>query len=68
MTTDSSSLRWVKSSYSGQGGTCVEWAPAHASTTDIVAVRDSKVPTGPVLNVPADAFTAFVTGVKDGTV
>ncbi|MFH8616545.1 DUF397 domain-containing protein [Streptomyces sp. NPDC017979] len=69
MTPDSHALRWVKSSYSvNNGGSCVEWAPDHASATGVVPVRDSKVPTGPVLNVPADAFTAFVTGVKDGTV
>ncbi|MFH8616597.1 DUF397 domain-containing protein [Streptomyces sp. NPDC017979] len=61
-------LNWIKSSYSGSGGTCVEWAPAHASTTGVVPVRDSKVPAGPVLHVPATAFAAFVAGVKDGTV
>ncbi|MGW5677542.1 DUF397 domain-containing protein [Streptomyces sp. NPDC003860] len=60
---------WVKSSYSdANGGDCVEWAPAHASATGVVPVRDSKVPAGPVLNVPATAFAAFVTGVKDGAV
>ncbi|MGW4201127.1 DUF397 domain-containing protein [Streptomyces sp. NPDC004726] len=52
---------WVKSSYSGQGGTCVEWAPAYASATGIVPVRDSKRPTGPVLMVPQDAFAGLVT-------
>ncbi|MEU9609678.1 DUF397 domain-containing protein [Streptomyces sp. NPDC048057] len=60
---------WVKSSYSDpNGGNCVEWAPAHASATDVVPVRDSKVPAGPVLRVPATAFAAFVAGIKDGTV
>ncbi|MCB5907083.1 DUF397 domain-containing protein [Streptomyces pinistramenti] len=67
MTTDSLPLIWFKSSYSGgNGGTCVEWAPAHATTTGIVPVRDSKNPSGPVLNVPADAFSSFVSGVKAG--
>lgn len=67
--TNSSPLRWVKSSHSGDnGGACVEWAPASASATGVVPVRDSKVPAGPVLNVPAGAFAAFVAGVKDGTV
>ncbi|WP_326699245.1 DUF397 domain-containing protein [Streptomyces sp. NBC_01754] len=60
------SLRWYKSSYSDNGGTCVEWAPARAATTGTVPVRDSKNPDGPVLTVPATAFTAFVTGVKTG--
>ncbi|WP_066955327.1 DUF397 domain-containing protein [Streptomyces lushanensis] len=64
MTNDSP--RWVKSSYSGNGGTCVEWAPAYASATGVVPVRDSKDPSGPVLNVPAAAFASFVAGVKAG--
>ncbi|MFF2849552.1 DUF397 domain-containing protein [Streptomyces sp. NPDC058001] len=66
-TTNSPPLRWVKSSYSVEnGGSCVEWAPAHASATGIVPVRDSKDPRGPVLNLPADAFTSFVSGIKTG--
>ncbi|MGX2995591.1 DUF397 domain-containing protein [Streptomyces sp. JNUCC 64] len=57
--------QWVASSYSGNGGThCVEWAPAHASVTGTVPVRDSKNPGGPVLNLPAHAFASFVAGVK----
>ncbi|MFG2669960.1 DUF397 domain-containing protein [Streptomyces sp. NPDC048445] len=64
--TDYPSLQWVKSSYSGNGGSCVEWAPSSASATGRVPVRDSKDPSGPVLTVPADAFASFVTGVKAG--
>ncbi|MFF8613216.1 DUF397 domain-containing protein [Streptomyces sp. NPDC015350] len=64
--TDSPSFLWLKSSYSGGGGSCVEWAPAHASTTGIVPVRDSKNPHGPVLAVPAASFASFVAGVKAG--
>ncbi|WP_063834497.1 DUF397 domain-containing protein [Streptomyces griseolus] len=52
MTTDSATPAWVKSSYSGNGGTCVEWAPGHAATTGAVPVRDSKNPGGPVLTGP----------------
>ncbi|MFB7951829.1 DUF397 domain-containing protein [Streptomyces sp. NPDC056045] len=59
-------LLWVKSSYSGSGGTCVEWAPAHASATGVVPVRDSKDPHGPVLAVPAASFASFVAGVRAG--
>ncbi|SCK09770.1 protein of unknown function [Streptomyces sp. ScaeMP-e48] len=67
MTTASlSEQQWVKSSYSGNGGTCVEWAPHTATTTGIVPVRDSKNTTGPVLSIPAAAFSAFVTGIKSG--
>ncbi|MGW3831440.1 DUF397 domain-containing protein [Streptomyces microflavus] len=67
MTTASpSAQQWVKSSYSNNGGSCVEWAPHTASTTGLVPVRDSKNTTGPVLSIPAAAFSAFVTGVKSG--
>ncbi|MGW8485545.1 DUF397 domain-containing protein [Streptomyces sp. NPDC055886] len=66
MTTESTTPQWVKSSYSDNGGTCVEWAPATASATSIVPVRDSKNPGGPALSLAADAFTSFVAGVKAG--
>ncbi|TSB19390.1 DUF397 domain-containing protein [Streptomyces benahoarensis] len=66
MTTDSLPLTWFKSSYSGSGGSCVEWAPAHAAATGIVPLRDSKDPHGPALTVPATAFASFVAGVKAG--
>ncbi|MEU1169093.1 DUF397 domain-containing protein [Streptomyces microflavus] len=66
MTTETTTQQWVKSSYSDNGGTCVEWAPRTASTTGIVPVRDSKNTTGPVLSIRAAAFSAFVTGVKSG--
>ncbi|GAB2911917.1 MULTISPECIES: DUF397 domain-containing protein [unclassified Streptomyces] len=66
MTTESTTPQWVKSSYSDNGGTCVEWAPATASTTGIVPVRDSKNPDGPALAVAAAAFSSFVAGVKAG--
>ncbi|MEU5160218.1 DUF397 domain-containing protein [Streptomyces sp. NPDC020875] len=64
MTTDP--LNWIKSSYSGSGGSCVEWAPDHIAITGLVPVRDSKNPTGPSLAVREQAFSAFVTGVKTG--
>ncbi|MET8501722.1 DUF397 domain-containing protein [Streptomyces microflavus] len=66
MTTETTTQQWVKSSYSGNGGSCVEWAPRTASTTGLVPVRDSKNTTGPVLSIPAAAFSAFVSGVKSG--
>ncbi|RDG36706.1 DUF397 domain-containing protein [Streptomyces corynorhini] len=64
--TDAPSSLWLKSSYSGGGGSCVEWAPARATATGIVPVRDSKVPRGPVLTVRTHAFASFVTGIKSG--
>ncbi|MEW1610623.1 MULTISPECIES: DUF397 domain-containing protein [unclassified Streptomyces] len=66
MTTESTTHQWVKSSYSDTGGSCVEWAPRTASTTGIVPVRDSKNTNGPVLSLPAAAFSTFVTGIKSG--
>ncbi|MDJ1638988.1 DUF397 domain-containing protein [Streptomyces pakalii] len=66
MTSEFTTPQWVKSTYSGNGGSCVEWAPATASTTGIVPVRDSKNPGGPALSLAADAFTSFVAGVKAG--
>ncbi|KAB7849297.1 DUF397 domain-containing protein [Streptomyces mobaraensis] len=58
--------KWIKSSYSGNGGgTCVEWAPAHAPSGTI-PVRDSKRPTGPILHLPTTAFADLVSALKDG--
>jgi len=55
-------LSWQKSSYSGSnGGQCIEVAASGG-----VLVRDSKNPDGPVLTFPADAWGAFVAGVKSG--
>ncbi|MEU9414199.1 DUF397 domain-containing protein [Streptomyces sp. NPDC048272] len=48
---------WRKASYSStNGGECVEVA----SRPCLVAVRDSKVPDGPVFTVGRAAFAAFV--------
>ncbi|WP_406399040.1 DUF397 domain-containing protein [Streptomyces uncialis] len=52
---------WIKSSYSvDNGGSCVEWSPASATTTGIVPVRDSKRTHGPVLTVSVRAFAGLV--------
>ncbi|MEU3598909.1 DUF397 domain-containing protein [Streptomyces sp. NPDC006798] len=64
MTASPDTLAWIKSSYSSNGGACVEWAPEHTATTGVVPVRDSKNPTGPALAIAAPAFAAFVNGVK----
>ena len=68
MTTDPLPLTWLKSSYSGSGGSCVEWAPAHATATGVVPVRDSKSVDGPALAFRTDAFAAFVGGVRNGAI
>ncbi|GGZ25325.1 hypothetical protein GCM10010387_18550 [Streptomyces inusitatus] len=52
--------RWVKSSYSDNGGACVEWAPASVSTAGVVPVRDSKRTDGPVLMLTPAAFAGLV--------
>ncbi|MFJ2116723.1 DUF397 domain-containing protein [Streptomyces sp. NPDC087850] len=57
---------WFKSSYSDNGGDCIEVAVSLVASHGVVPVRDSKNPAGPALNVPTDAFTSFVTGIKAG--
>ncbi|MBB1243469.1 DUF397 domain-containing protein [Streptomyces durbertensis] len=54
---------WVKSSYSGGNGACVE---VKAPTLTAVAVRDSKNPTGPAIGFEPSAWTAFVGAVDSG--
>jgi hypothetical protein len=61
VTTRSDSPRWFKSSYSDNGGNCVEVA---TNLSGVVPVRDSKTSGGPVLNFRAEAFAAFVAGIK----
>jgi Domain of unknown function (DUF397) len=61
---DLSGAPWFTSSYSNNGGECIEAAPGFIPGA--VPVRDSKDPHGPALIFPADAFAAFVTAVKAG--
>ncbi|NJP66420.1 DUF397 domain-containing protein [Streptomyces spiramenti] len=61
------SPRWFKSSYSANGGQCVEVAANLTASHGVVPVRDSKHTTGPTFSVPAGAFAAFVDGVKSGS-
>ncbi|GAA2147316.1 DUF397 domain-containing protein [Kitasatospora kazusensis] len=57
-------LAWRKSTFSGsQGGDCIEVADG---VPGVMPVRDSKDPGGPALVFPADAWSAFVDGVKAG--
>ena len=55
MTTESP--RWFKSSYSNNGGDCVEVA---ANVPGAVPVRDSKDPHGPQLLLTREAFAGLV--------
>ncbi|MEV7940773.1 DUF397 domain-containing protein [Kitasatospora sp. NPDC088264] len=52
-----------KSSYSDNGGACVEVA---ANVPGVVPVRDSKDPEGPALAFSPDGFAAFVAAVRTG--
>lgn len=58
---------WVKSTYSGgEGGNCIEWAPAHIAAHGVVPVRDSKVPHGPQLSMSPVGWAGFLAAVKNG--
>ncbi|WP_217228246.1 DUF397 domain-containing protein [Streptomyces anulatus] len=55
---------WRKSSYSGpEKDSCLEVQDHHPTA---VPVRDSKVPGGPSLLIPAAGWTSFVDAVKRG--
>ncbi|EXU63518.1 hypothetical protein Z951_35455 [Streptomyces sp. PRh5] len=64
MTTESP--RWYKSSYSGNGGQCIEVAANLAASRGEVPVRDSKDPHGPALVFEPCAWSSFVAAVKGG--
>ncbi|MFJ7204422.1 DUF397 domain-containing protein [Streptomyces sp. NPDC098789] len=57
-------LAWTKSTYSSDGGNCLE--VASGQLIGAVPVRDSKNPTGPALVVTGAQWTAFVNAVKGG--
>ncbi|MGW2279335.1 DUF397 domain-containing protein [Streptomyces sp. NPDC001770] len=59
-------FHWFKSSYSANGGQCVEVATNLAAAHGTVPVRDSKDTSSPVLGLSTGSFGAFVAGVKAG--
>lgn len=62
---DVSRAQWRKSSYSsGNGGNCVEVA---RNLPGLVAVRDSKDPSGPALAFTPGEWQDFAAAVKAGT-
>ena len=58
---DLSRAAWRKSTYSNNGGNCVDVA---AGTAGMVAVRDSKDPSGPKLAFTPEQWAAFTSIVK----
>jgi len=54
---------WVKSSYSGPQGNCVEVARL---ADGAVAVRNSRHPDGPALIFTTAEWDAFLSGATDG--
>ncbi|MEU2614453.1 DUF397 domain-containing protein [Micromonospora sp. NPDC007271] len=64
--TDLAGAVWRTSSRSNDQGLCVEVADNLARTAGVVAVRDSKDPSGPVLTVSPPGWTAFVEAIRDG--
>jgi hypothetical protein len=53
---------WFKSTRSASNGNCVEVAFA----VQMVAIRDSKDPTGPVLRFTRSAWQDFLTSIRAG--
>ncbi|MCN9239431.1 DUF397 domain-containing protein [Streptomyces sp. RY43-2] len=51
---------FVKSSYSSTAGECVEVA---RNVPDVVAVRDSKAPDGPMLRLAPHAWAEFTSSL-----
>jgi len=55
-------LIWIKSSYSGPNGDdCVEVA---TNLPGLIAVRDSKDPSGPMLTFSPAAWNNFLAGIR----
>lgn len=55
-------LSWRKASFSTADGECVEVARAR----DVIAIRDSKNPDGPMLCFAMDQWEKFLAAAKDG--
>ncbi|MBD0669634.1 DUF397 domain-containing protein [Streptomyces sp. CBMA156] len=60
---DLTTASWVKSTYSQQGGDCLEVA---RGSRDLLPVRDSKDRHGPALVFRAEAWASFVAAVRSG--
>jgi hypothetical protein len=56
-------MNWRRSSKPCESGACVEIA----SAGDVIAVRNSRSPDGPMLTFGRDAWADFVAKVKSGS-
>lgn len=57
---EATGMTWRKSSYSSNGGNCVETA----SDSGVVMVRDTKNPDGVALVIDAAAWSKFVIALR----
>jgi hypothetical protein len=64
--TDTPALVWAKSSFSNNGGNCVEVSRSLLDTTGVLVVRDSKNPDGGQLRFTPSEWTAFLKGAAAG--
>ncbi|MET7487152.1 DUF397 domain-containing protein [Streptomyces sp. NPDC005538] len=62
--TTTETLRWFKSSYSSNGGDCIEVSAHLVAPRGLVPVRDSKNTDGPVLGFETAAWSSFIGGIK----
>ncbi|MFD6326282.1 DUF397 domain-containing protein [Streptomyces sp. NPDC058442] len=63
--TDLHGVRWLRSSYSTGANNCVETArPATGPGAGLLAVRDSKAPSGPALLISPGSWTKFVAALR----
>ncbi|MFF3442890.1 DUF397 domain-containing protein [Streptosporangium sp. NPDC002721] len=62
---DLSTAEFRKSSRSGGGDNCVEVA---TNLPGLIAVRDSKDPTGPMLTFSPTTWNNFLTGIRSGEI
>ncbi|MFF7858709.1 DUF397 domain-containing protein [Streptomyces sp. NPDC007904] len=53
---------WKTSSYTNNNGACVM---VRSTTGEALELGDTKIPEGPKLAFPADAWSAFVASVRD---
>ncbi|MFJ6724601.1 DUF397 domain-containing protein [Streptomyces sp. NPDC091281] len=58
--------QWFTSSYSSNGGDCVEIATNLVASLGVIPVRDTKDTGSARLEFPAASFAAFVQSVKAG--